>query len=64
VRKYFLTSVELKRWLERRGCTFGTQRGSHLKVYYGGRGTILPMHPKKELKTGTVEGIKKRLGLK
>jgi hypothetical protein len=37
---------------------------SHLKVYLGGKQTVLPMHPKKELKTGTVEGIKKRLGLK
>jgi mRNA interferase HicA len=59
-----LTSAELKRWLDRQGCTFGTQKGSHLKVYFSGRGAILPMHPKKELKTGTVEGIKKKLGLK
>jgi len=43
---------------------FGTQKGSHLKVHLGAKGTILPMHPKKELKTGTVLGIKKRLGLK
>jgi mRNA interferase HicA len=59
-----LTSAELKRWLEKQGCTFGTQKGSHLKVYLGGKQTVLPMHAKKELKTGTVEGIKKRLGLK
>ena len=59
-----LTSAEMKRWLEKQGCTFGTQKGSHLKVYLGDRQTILPMHPKKELKTGTVEGIKNRLGLK
>jgi mRNA interferase HicA len=59
-----LTSAELKRWLERHECTFGTQKGSHLKVYRGGRQTVLPMHAKKELKTGTVAGIKKRLGLK
>jgi mRNA interferase HicA len=59
-----LTSAELKRWLERQGCTFGAQKGSHLKVYLGGRQSVLPMHPKRELKTGTVAGIKKRLGLK
>jgi len=59
-----LTSAELKRWLERQGCVFGTQRGSHLKVYLGGRQTVIPMHATAELKTGTVEGIKKRLGLK
>jgi mRNA interferase HicA len=54
----------LKRWLEKHGCSFGAQKGSHLKVYFGGRQTVLPMHPKKELKTGTVEAIKKQLGLK
>jgi mRNA interferase HicA len=59
-----VTSAELKRWLERQGCTFGTQRGSHLKVYFQGKASIFPMHPKKELKTGTVDGIRKRLGLK
>ena len=64
VRKCCLTSAELKRWLEKQGCNFGSQKGSHLKVYFQGEGAILPMHPKKELKTGTVEGIKKRLGLK
>jgi len=59
-----VTSAEFKRWLEKQGCTFGTQKGSHLKVYRGGRQSILPMHPKKELKTGTVNGILKALGLK
>jgi len=34
-----------------------------LKVYLGGRQTVLPMHAK-EMKTGTVRGIKKALGLK
>ncbi len=59
-----MTSAELKRWLEKQGCTFGTQRGSHLKVYNGEFQSILPMHAKKELPTGTVKGIKKDLGLK
>jgi mRNA interferase HicA len=59
-----LTSAELKRSLEKQGCTFGTQKGSHLKVYLGDRQTVLPMHAKKEIKTGTVQGIKKALGLK
>jgi len=40
------------------------RKGSHLKVYRGDRQTILAMHGKRELKKGTVEGIKKRLGLK
>ena len=59
-----MTSAELKRWLEKQGCTFGTQKGSHLKVYRGEKQTVLPIHDKKEMKTGTVKGIKKRLGLK
>jgi len=59
-----VTSAELKRWLEKQGCTFGTQSGSHLKVYLGNRQTVIPMHPAKEMKSGTVRGIKKALGLK
>jgi len=42
----------------------GKAQGSHLKVYLDDRQTILPMHDKKEMKTGTVQGIKKALGLK
>ncbi|HEV2687810.1 MAG TPA: type II toxin-antitoxin system HicA family toxin [Bryobacteraceae bacterium] len=58
-----MTSNELKRWLGAQGCTFeeGTK---HTKVFYRGRFTLLPRHGRKELKTGTVEGIKKKLGLK
>jgi len=59
-----MTGAEFKRWLEKQGCTFGTQKGSHLKVYREGRQTVLPIHPKKELKTGTMNGIRKALGLK
>ncbi len=59
-----MNSGELKRWLEKQGCTFGTQEGSHLKVHHSGKSTVLPMHGKKELKKGTVNGIKRRLGLK
>jgi mRNA interferase HicA len=50
--------------LAKRGCTFGTQEGSHLKVYRGEKTTILPMHGKKELGPGLVKAIKKDLGLK
>jgi mRNA interferase HicA len=38
-------------------------RGSHLKVYLNGKQSILPMHAT-DLKKGTVEGIKKQLGIK
>lgn len=58
-----MNSKEFKRWLTKQGATFGTQKGSHLKVYCNGKQSIIPMH-NTELKTGTVEGIKKQLGLK
>ena len=54
---------EFKRLLAKLGATFGAMRGSHLKVYLNGKQSILPMH-NAELKTGTVEAIKKQLGLK
>jgi mRNA interferase HicA len=58
-----MNSKEFKKWLAKQGATFGAMKGSHLKVYLNGRQSILPMHGT-ELKTGTVEGIKKQLGLK
>ena len=39
------------------------QEGGHLKIFFGGRQSILPMHGK-DLPKGLVEGIKKQLGLK
>jgi mRNA interferase HicA len=60
-----VTSSELKRWLEKRGCTFTPGKGSHLHVQLGSRFTVLPMHGgKREMKSGTVNAIKKDLGLK
>jgi mRNA interferase HicA len=38
-------------------------KGSHLKVYLNDKQSILPMH-NTDLKKGTVEAIKKQLGLK
>lgn len=58
-----MNSQEFKRWLTQLGATFGTQKGSHLKVYLHGKQSILPMHAT-DLKKGTVEAIKKQLGLK
>jgi mRNA interferase HicA len=63
VYKFSMNSKEFKRWLILQGATFGTKKGSHLKVYLNGRQSILPMHTT-DLKKGTVEGIKKQLGLK
>ncbi len=59
----FINSHEFKRWLAKQGATFKPGKGSHLKVFLNGRQSVLPMH-NAELKTGTVEGIKKQLGLK
>jgi mRNA interferase HicA len=56
-------SSEFKRWLSKQGATFGTSKGSHLKIELNGKTSILPMH-NKELGTGLVESIKKQLGLK
>jgi len=60
-----VTSNELKRWLEKRGCSFSSGKGGHLLVRLGNKKSVLPMHGKgHELPTGTVNGIKKALGLK
>ena len=58
-----MKSSKFKRWLAAQGATFESAMGSHLKVLLNGKTSFLPMHSK-ELKKGTVEGIKKQLGLK
>jgi mRNA interferase HicA len=58
-----MKSTEFKRWLAKQGVTFGNQEGSHLRLRYQGRISILPMHHK-DLGKGLVETIKKQLGLK
>jgi mRNA interferase HicA len=58
-----MNSKEFKRWLTQQGATFQQAKGSHVKVYLNGKQSILPMH-NTDLKTGTLQGIKKQLGLK
>jgi mRNA interferase HicA len=58
-----MKSTEFKKWLARQGATFQPGKGSHLKIYLHGKQSVLPMHST-DLKTGTVEAIKKQLGLK
>jgi len=58
-----VTASELKRKLERLGCTF-TQGTKHLVVHYKGNRTLMPRHPSQEIKTGTYHGILKKLGIK
>jgi predicted RNA binding protein YcfA (HicA-like mRNA interferase family) len=57
-----LTSNQLKRLLADLGCRF-TEGKKHTLVHYGERIAPLPRHGKRELKTGTVRGILKQLGL-
>jgi mRNA interferase HicA len=57
------TSKELKRCLAKQGATFKAGKGSHLRVFLNGRQSVLPMHSG-EIKTGTVQAIKKQPGLK
>ena len=60
-----MTSAEFKRWLEKQGATFESGKGGHLKVFLGDRQSVLPMHgSRRELASGTVNAIKKQLGLK
>jgi mRNA interferase HicA len=58
-----MKSTEFKRWLAKQGVEFGSQQGSHLKLFLNGRQSILPMHHK-DISKGLVEDIKKQLGLK
>lgn len=45
------------------GATFEPGKGGHLKVTLNGKRSVLPMSSG-DLKKGTMEGIKKQLGLK
>jgi mRNA interferase HicA len=56
-------SSEFKRWLAKQGVTFGTQKGSHRKLFLNGKQSVLPMH-NKDLPKGLADDIKKQLGLK
>jgi mRNA interferase HicA len=56
-------SSEFKRWLAKQGVTFGTQKGSHLKLFLNERQSVLPMHHR-DMPKGLAEDIKKQLGLK
>ncbi len=60
-----MKSAEFVRWLKSKGATFDKSRGkgSHMYVMLNGKTTVMPTHGA-ELPTGTVENIKKQLGLK
>lgn len=54
---------EFVRWLAAQGATF-KDGSKHLKVFLNGEQSHLPRHPSAELKTGLVEGVKKKLKAK
>ncbi|HTW45085.1 MAG TPA: type II toxin-antitoxin system HicA family toxin [Acidobacteriaceae bacterium] len=60
-----MKTSEFLRWLKSRGATFDTRKGkgSHIRVTLNGKQSVVPSHSK-DLKTGTVEAIKKQLGIK
>jgi mRNA interferase HicA len=58
-----MTSKEFKRWLSDQGATFKSGKGSHVKVYLNGKQSVLPIHTG-DMKLGTINAIKKQLGLK
>lgn len=56
---------EFRRWLLENGVTMAkSASGSHFKLYYEGRQTILPYHGAKEIGEGLRRAIIKQLGLK
>lgn len=62
-----MIAKELRRLLQRAGCTFETHRGGsgHVTVRLGDKTSQLPMHGAgKELGTGLVKKVLKDLGLK
>ena len=62
-----MNAQELKKWLAARGCTFESKKSGsgHIVVRKGNKITDLPMHgSSKELGTGLVNAIKKKLGVK
>ena len=59
-----MTSRQFKAWLTRQGCTFEKGHGGHLVVRLGQQKSVLPMHGKKDMPIGTMEAIKKNIGLK
>lgn len=54
---------EFLRWLKNQGVQTKDVK-KHLQLRLNGKVSHLPRHPNQELTTGTVEGVKKQLGLK
>lgn len=59
-----MTPKQAQRYLRKLGATFEPGKGGHLKVFLNGRRSVLPMHGKREIPTGTWNAILKQLGIK
>jgi len=60
-----MKTSEFLRWLKAQGVRFEKfGKGSHQKVSLNEKSSVIPMHPSKEIAKGTIESIKKDLGLK
>lgn len=59
-----MTAKDFKRELTALGATFQKGKGSHEKVFLNGRQTTIPSGHKGDMPTGTVNAIRKQLGLK
>jgi mRNA interferase HicA len=59
-----MKNTEFIRWLTRKGCVFKQAKGSHMKVFYDNRQSVVPVHKGKDIKEGTRRAIMKQLGLK
>jgi mRNA interferase HicA len=57
-----VTASELKRKLRALGCTF-EESTNHTAVILNSKRTVMPRHPAKEIKTGTLKAILKALGI-
>ncbi len=57
-----MTAGELKRKLGKIGCAFSEGK-KHTRIFRGNRESLMPRHPSKEIKKGTLNGILKDLGI-
>jgi mRNA interferase HicA len=58
-----MTHDEFKRWLAKQGAHFDEGK-RHTKVFLNDKASVLPRHGKKEIAVGTLNAIKRQLGLK
>jgi mRNA interferase HicA len=56
------TASELTRRLAKVGCSFEEGK-KHTKVILGGKFTFIPRHPSKEIKSGTLRSILRKLNI-